>query len=64
MRTAEYKETLETVLKWKMNEVVANPVYEETKYAYGEYVNGLNEGYVAGLREALRTIEKSDFLIK
>lgn len=62
MTSNDFRKTLIAVMNMKISETEQSPVYEENKYNYGEYLEGLNEGYLAGMREALRVLEASEFL--
>ena len=50
----EYKETLEAVFDWKITEAEREQIARDKEYS---------AGYAAGLREALRTIKASAFLV-
>ena len=64
MTTKDYKQTLEAIISMKITQCATDSPYKEGKYTYGDYLEGLNEGYVAGMREALRTLEASNFLVE
>ena len=64
MKNAEdYRVTLKSILELKIAELTKEGPYRENKYTYGEYLEGLNEGYLAGMEEALRVVEASQFLV-
>ena len=63
MTANEYRETLIGVMKMKLAEVEKNPLYQQNKWVEEEYANGLNEGFLEGFKEAIRTLEKSAFLV-
>ena len=64
MNTGDYMKTLEAVFDMKIAEAERHPRYSLLSAVYEEYNSGLNEGYIAGLREALRTIQASAFLVQ
>lgn len=64
-RTAEeYKNVMENVMTMKIATAMAEPVYHVSKWMDENTTEAMNEAYVAGLREALRTIKASGFLIE
>lgn len=64
MSTKDYKQTLEAVLEMKIAQCATDSPYKEGKYTYGDYLEGLNEGYISGMKEALRTLKASEFLVE
>lgn len=56
------REILLDVMKFKMNDIKNNPLYEVNKYNSEEYVEGLNEGVIKGLMIAIDTLENGIFL--
>lgn len=62
MTVKEYRELMQNILAWKAREAEQNGVYTCNKHVSEEDVALLNEGYVAGLREAERALSKSSFL--
>lgn len=65
MRTAEeYKNVMESVMAMKIATVASEPIYHASRWTDEDTAQAMNEAYIAGLREALRTLKASDFLIK
>lgn len=65
MKTAkEYKAIIEAVFAMKLVEAEDEGPYTSNKWVSEEEAIALNEGYVAGLRESLRVIENSIFLLE
>lgn len=56
------REILLDVIKFKMNDIKNNPLYEVNKYNSDDYVAGLNEGVLKGLEIAIDTLENGMFL--
>ena len=56
------REILLDVMKFKMNDIKNNPLYEFNKYNNDDYVAGLNEGVLKGLMIAIDTLENGMFL--
>lgn len=56
------REILLDVIKFKMNDIKNNPLYEVNKYNSEDYVEGLNEGVLKGLMIAIDTLENGMFL--
>ena len=62
MTINDYITVMESILDNNIREAEKEPPYKENRYSIEEYIDGLNEGYVAGLRDALKSIENSHFL--
>lgn len=58
----EYRQLLQAVMAMKVAMNEKEGPYHVSKWTDEEVVAALNEGYVAGLKEAARVIRESDFL--
>ncbi len=64
-RTAEeYKNVMESVMAMKIATAASEPVYHASRWTDESTAEAMNEAYIAGLREALRTIKASGFLVE
>ena len=65
MKTAEeYRAIIKAVFAMKLAGAEDEGPYTLNKWVSEEETAALNEGYVAGLRESLRVIEDSIFLLE
>lgn len=62
MTLKKYRELMQSIISWKADEAEQMGVYKSNKYITEEDAALLNEGYVAGLRQAEYTLSKSNFL--
>lgn len=63
MSTKEYYSLLLACLDSNMDYYEKNPPYKVNKYNSEDYADGLNEGYIAGMRRVKKLIEDSEFLV-
>lgn len=62
MPTKDFIEVVKAVLSLQLDYVRDDPPYKENKYNSSEYTAGLNEGYAAGIRAAIRKLDEAAFL--
>lgn len=62
MTLSDYRQLMQSLLLFKASEAEIEQPYASSKYIDDEAAAYLNEGYVAGLRQAEFMLEKSKFL--
>lgn len=61
MTVKDYRETLQTVLKYKKSQAVT-AIQRPNRYMSKEEIDAYTEGYKLGLEEAIYTLQNSSFL--
>ena len=62
--TREYRNLMMAATAMKIAAAEDEGPYRVSKWTDEEVTNALNEGYVAGLKESLRMLEVSEFLLE
>ena len=62
MTLSTYRQLMQAILVFKASEAEVEPPYTSNKYIDDEAAAYLNEGYIAGLKQAEFMLEKSKFL--
>lgn len=64
MNAKDYRNLIIAALKFNIESSKEDNPYEVNKYNTEDYTEGLNEGFIAGLKRALYVVENSDFLVR
>ena len=64
MNCQDYRNLIIAALKFNIESYDEDKPYEVNKYNTEDYTEGLNEGFIAGLKRALYVVENSAFLIR
>ena len=62
--TREYRNLMMAATTVKIAMAEDEGPYQVSKWTDEEVTNALNEGYIAGLKESLRMLEVSEFLLE